>query len=215
MTTFEIYRWDSLISDNPLFPFPGIYIKPKPELLQYASQNNGILNVIIRGSDSVYDNKLLSGILSNSETFPNERKNFFKKTGYYIISLNSFFYQFPPKNGVVEVQNFFINNQPGNSGNGTNGNNNGSDGSSIMSNILNGINSDNSNGKCNNPNCNCVNCACGDNCMCDDITENTSSRSASRNVLALPMITNNKTINFGLYISIIALIIFILYMAFK
>ena len=85
MTEYKIERWDSVMYGNNLTPKPMIYIKPDLAFLSFVKANNYQIQVMIKGTGvKLYDNFLITGIVETSGTC---RPNYFKETGYYVITL--------------------------------------------------------------------------------------------------------------------------------
>lgn len=93
---YDIMRWDVVMFKNSTSQVPMIYIKPDETFLEFAKINNYALMVTIDGTGTIYDNKLIPGVVNESSNVPNCRPNFFDKTGYYVITLNSGWYGYPP-----------------------------------------------------------------------------------------------------------------------
>lgn len=96
MAKYKIHRWDPIKLGNNVNAFPMIYIKPDKRFLDFAEENNFSLFVKIEGTDTAYDGKAFVGIVDSSANFPSPRPNFFKKTGFYVISLYALWDEYPP-----------------------------------------------------------------------------------------------------------------------
>lgn len=85
MTEYKIERFDSILNGEiGNIALPVIYIKTDQEFLEFAKKNNYIIGCKIKNSGTIYEGKLLTGILNNN--FLN-RPNFFKQTGLSVITL--------------------------------------------------------------------------------------------------------------------------------
>ena len=104
MSEFNIQRWGSWLSGTDNTPLPIIYIKPDLEFLSFAKNNAYNVEVTIQGTDSIYDDKKVRGVVSTSGTIPNCRPNFFSETGWYVIVLDAPFIMDPKmKNGKAII----------------------------------------------------------------------------------------------------------------
>jgi hypothetical protein len=103
VNTYKIERWDAILFDNSTNPTPIIYIKPDKELLDFAKQNKNAVLINIVGSNSIYDNKNIPSIFTKSSKVPNCRNNFFKKTGLYVIILDSDWHGYPDCLGECKI----------------------------------------------------------------------------------------------------------------
>lgn len=100
---YNIKRWDSVIIDNTTIPYPLIYIKPDKSFLDFILIHN-IIELTIRDTDSIYDNKKIIGLVRPSINTPNYRLNFYNKTGYYCIILFTEWYNYPDKLGYFTIK---------------------------------------------------------------------------------------------------------------
>ena len=78
---------------------PMIYINPNEQLKN--KKEGDIIDIEISNTDSVYDNKNLSGILVKNCNIPSYRPNYSEKTGYYTIVLNTSWVTYPKQLGEV------------------------------------------------------------------------------------------------------------------
>lgn len=85
--SFEIKRWDVIISNDKQYPI--IYIEPTIAFLEYVKNNQYVVSCKIHNTNTVYDNKDIVGIVNKSAYIPNCRPNFFNKYNYYVIVLYS------------------------------------------------------------------------------------------------------------------------------
>lgn len=95
MTEYKIYRWDVILSGTSDMKTPMIYIKPDLAFLEFSKENNDMIMCKISGTNSIYDGKLIPGVVTKSSYIPNCRPNFFQETGYYTISLYCDWYGYP------------------------------------------------------------------------------------------------------------------------
>ena len=93
---YDIMRWDVVMFKNSTSQVPMIYIKPDETFLEFVKLNNYAVMVNIDGTGTVYDNKLIAGVVNESSNVPNCRPNFYDKTGYYVITLYGDWYGYPP-----------------------------------------------------------------------------------------------------------------------
>jgi hypothetical protein len=105
--SYDILRFDAVMFDNSITKIPMIYIKPDLAFIDFIAKNNNVVVVTINGSDTIYDGKVISGVVDTSCNVPSCRPNFFDKTGYYVITLYSNWYGYPPnpqKLGTVSIK---------------------------------------------------------------------------------------------------------------
>jgi hypothetical protein len=85
MTEYTIERFDAILNKGTSnTKFPAIYIKPDAEFLEFAKKNNYLIGCKIKNSGTVYDDKVLSGILNNKLL---DRPNFLNQSGLCVIML--------------------------------------------------------------------------------------------------------------------------------
>lgn len=85
MTEYTIERFDAILNKGTSnTTFPAIYIKPDAEFLEFAKKNNYLIGCKIKNSGTVYDDKVLSGILNNKLL---DRPNFLNQSGLCVIML--------------------------------------------------------------------------------------------------------------------------------
>jgi hypothetical protein len=103
--TYKIHRWDSVIfankGMNPI-PTPIIYVKPTTEVIKFAEDNSNSLLVKLH-SHGVYDQKIVTAVLSKSSLIPNCRQNFFEKTELYVLVLQAPWLGYPDFLGECEI----------------------------------------------------------------------------------------------------------------
>lgn len=104
MDTFKIYRWDAILPSYSNSSRPMIYIKPTLSLIQLAKQNDNMLLCTIKNTNSIYDNKQIIGALDTLTLGPNANTPEFINREFYTITLMSYFYEYPPSLGEVEIQ---------------------------------------------------------------------------------------------------------------
>ena len=92
---FKIYRWDAVMTAKNDLPAPMVYIKPTLKFLEFIENNNYRILLSISGTNTIYDGKTMWGIVDKSSNTPNCRPNFYKQTGYYVVTLESFWYGYP------------------------------------------------------------------------------------------------------------------------
>jgi hypothetical protein len=99
---YQIKNWNAVIPDCANLPFPMIYVKTDSPLLDIGKKSNNIVDLEIKGTKSLYDNKF-AGTLENGLYFPNFRPNFSKKNGYTAIIVLSAWHGYPPNNGSITI----------------------------------------------------------------------------------------------------------------
>lgn len=104
MSEYKIERWDVVMFNNSLNKVPMIYIKPDMTFLEFARNNNFVIACEISGTGTVYDGKIIPGVVDKSCYVPNCRPNFCENTGFYVITLwaNWYGYPEPGKLGMVK-----------------------------------------------------------------------------------------------------------------
>ncbi len=107
MPTYNIERWDAVIPPGRDEAYPMIYIKPDKDFIEYSKNNNYTVMVSISGTNTRYDEAPFVAIIDSSGYFPNDRPNFYDKTGFFVITLFSRWLGYPPNNGSVLIQGEF------------------------------------------------------------------------------------------------------------
>lgn len=104
MSQYKIERFDVVMFGNSTTKVPMLYIKPDLTFLEFARSNNYAVSVEINGTGTIYDGKIIPGVVDKSCYVPNCRPNFYEKTGYYVITLWSNWYGYlePDKLGTVK-----------------------------------------------------------------------------------------------------------------
>lgn len=92
---YPIERWDVALFKNSITKVPIIYIKPDDLFITFADKNNYIVNATITNTNTIYDGKTLIGVVDKSSRIPNDKPNFFKKYGWYVISLWADWHGYP------------------------------------------------------------------------------------------------------------------------
>jgi hypothetical protein len=103
MTQYKIERWDAVMFGNSITKSPMIYIKPDITFLQFIRDNKYAVMCNITGTNTIYDGKMIPGIVDKSCYVPNPRPNFFKKTGLYVITLMATWNGYPDMNNLGTV----------------------------------------------------------------------------------------------------------------
>jgi len=116
MNAIPIHQW------NPITVASGevkasFYIKPSLLLLQFLNRNVGNGNrmslVKVEGTNNpIYDGGELFAIVDTSANVPNNRQNFFRETGYYVVTLALDWFGYPPQNGTVSFLEGIIGHRP-------------------------------------------------------------------------------------------------------
>lgn len=101
MSTYQIKRWDAVIFGNNNDQSPMFYITPDMYLLEFFKANQYSVFCEIRGTGSVYDGMIISGVVNQSAYTPNCRPNYFADTNTYVVTLNMDFKGYPKRNGTV------------------------------------------------------------------------------------------------------------------
>lgn len=95
MTQYDIKRWDVVMFSNSITMVPMIYIKPDKAFIEFAHNNKFAVMVTINSTNTIYDGKKIPGVVDTSGRIPNNRPNYFNKTGYYVITLDANWYGYP------------------------------------------------------------------------------------------------------------------------
>ena len=116
MIAIPIHQW------NPITIASGevkasFYIKPSLHLLQFLNRNveNGNRMSLVQVKDTlhpIYDGGELFAIVDTSANVPSNRQNFFRETGYYVVTLALDWFGYPPQNGTVSFLEGIVGNRP-------------------------------------------------------------------------------------------------------
>jgi hypothetical protein len=101
--TFDIVRWDAVIDKCSLNPKPFLYFTPTLELLEFFERNLWRVRVVITGSQSTYDNKILWGVVQKSAFEAGCRPNYYAATELYTIALRTIWNGYPKKLGKFSI----------------------------------------------------------------------------------------------------------------
>lgn len=101
MTEYDIQRWDVVLCNGHRLPM--IYITPDVPFLEYAEDNNYKANLTVKDTKTVYDGKHMTGLINQSTYVPNCRPNFYSKTGYYVITLDSSWNGYPQPGNLGKI----------------------------------------------------------------------------------------------------------------
>lgn len=107
---YPIERWDVIIGNDASVKYPLIYIKPDSKFIEFVKNVNGAVVAEIGETGLAYDTNKVLGTVSTSEVVPNFRPNFFKKTGYYVIQLQSPWYGYPHPDTLGNVRIYGLDN---------------------------------------------------------------------------------------------------------
>lgn len=103
MSKYDIKRWDGVILGNNTQKTPVIYIEPDLTFQEFVRNNDYKVICEISSTGTPYDGKKIIGVVDKSSNIPNNRPNFYAKTGLYVITLVSSWNGYPDldKNGQV------------------------------------------------------------------------------------------------------------------
>jgi len=105
MSSYNIERWDAVIKGTESTKkSPMIYIKPDITFLDFSGRNNFVVHCVINGTGTIYDGKLIEGLVDKSSNSHNKRHNFYKKTGLYVITLLSNWHGYPDPDKLGTVK---------------------------------------------------------------------------------------------------------------
>jgi len=108
-TKYQIFQWVAVMGPNNRVQ-PACYIKPNNDFLQFSTANQYELGCIISGTNTNYDNNMIiRGYVNNSSKMPNCRPNFAEVTGYYIITLDIDWLEYPMYNNLGFIEFYGIN----------------------------------------------------------------------------------------------------------
>lgn len=107
-TKYEIFQWVAVMGSNNRVQ-PACYIKPNNDFLQFSRANQYELGCIISGTNTKYDNMMFRGYVNSSSNMPNCRPNFSEVTGYYIITLDANWLEYPMYNTLGSIQFYGMN----------------------------------------------------------------------------------------------------------
>ena len=123
MTSYPIARWD-VITQNNVTMKPIIYIVPDLPLIEFLNTNNYMVTCQISGTNTIYDNRKIIGVVDKSCNIPNCRPNFCEKTGMYIVTLEANWYGYPNRDTLGQVVFMGLKNPVNQRINNNNNNNN-------------------------------------------------------------------------------------------
>lgn len=101
-TIYDIHRWDSVIFDSS-YPNPMVYIHPDQDLHKFVAANDNNLLISIEGADCRYNDRYIKARLLPSSVVPNERPNYFEKTGLYVLVLSDEWRGYPSTLGSCAI----------------------------------------------------------------------------------------------------------------
>ena len=93
-TKYQIFQWVAVMGPNNRIQ-PAVYIKPDNEFLRFAMANQYELFCNISGTNTRYDGMGVNGYVNSSSKMPNCRPNFAEVTGFYIITLDANWVEYP------------------------------------------------------------------------------------------------------------------------
>ena len=93
-TQYKIFQWVAIMGPNNRVQ-PACYIKPDNDFLQFSMHNQYQLICHISGTNTKYDGMKVTGYVNNSSKMPNCRPNFAETTGFYIITLDTNWIEYP------------------------------------------------------------------------------------------------------------------------
>lgn len=100
-----ILRWDAVLPNGNVQPFPMIYVKEHSELIKLVQQNQGNLILRLTNTKSIYDDRVVIGVVRSSATTPNDRPNFYNNTHTMVIILYAPWKGYPDQLGQIEILN--------------------------------------------------------------------------------------------------------------
>lgn len=112
MSSYPIYRWNPVITGNTIHKTPMISIKPDIAFMEFIRDNHFAVVCEISGTNTIYDQKNIPGIVNSSCCTPSCRPNFCEQTGLYVITLWSNWYGYPEPDKLGTVKFFGMLGQP-------------------------------------------------------------------------------------------------------
>ena len=102
---FDIKQWNVFsLDNNSNNRKPSVYITPTAELLTNLKANpDQLFNVRITGTDTMYDDTIMTAGALSSVNTPSYRPVFYMKNGYLIIVLGSLWLGYTCKMGQIEI----------------------------------------------------------------------------------------------------------------
>lgn len=106
MKSYNILRWDGIISSGNSNPHPCLYIKPDQNLLDLLNKTSQIL-IQIKDTNSPYDNKVAYASVSPSQIMGGYRPNFQMETGLLGVIPQLSWQGYPNSLGYIEIHEDF------------------------------------------------------------------------------------------------------------
>lgn len=102
---YNIISWNPIIFGDTNVAYPMIYIKPDKKMVYLINKKQYGVTLHIHDTNTIYDNKEITGIILPNSILPNYRPNFVNKTGLYSIILLTYWYEYPNinNNGFIEI----------------------------------------------------------------------------------------------------------------
>lgn len=102
---YKIIRWDPIMFTTTLVPtqIPAIFIEVDKNLLDFAKENNNVLLIVIKDTNSVYDNKKIISTFALSSDITGCKDNILSEKGLYVLKLNTQWYGYPSDLGNCEI----------------------------------------------------------------------------------------------------------------
>jgi hypothetical protein len=100
--TYQIIEWNAIISHGSS-PCPTVYIKYDNDLKKLWEYNNGHVNIVIKNSNSEYDDNVYYATIKPSAIIGGFRPNFQAVTDLWGIELNTEWNGYPCSKGTIEI----------------------------------------------------------------------------------------------------------------
>lgn len=101
--TYPIVSWEVFQTECNNQPKPSFYFTLDPRLKKFLKDNKDTLQIRIKDTGSLYDNRVFIAMVNKSANMPNDRPNFYDATGYYVMSFDAAWMGYPKSNGSFEI----------------------------------------------------------------------------------------------------------------
>lgn len=101
--TYNINSWDAQVTaDGNTYQVSFLFV-PDVDFVEYAKENDGVIQVQISGTDSIYDGRNYIVKVDSTKYGRNCSSNFYDATKMWIATIPISFTNFPPKTGQFKV----------------------------------------------------------------------------------------------------------------
>jgi len=99
VTPYKIFQWVAVMGPNNTVQ-PACFIKPDNNFLELSKRNNYELLCDISGTNTRYDGLMVRCYINSTSHMPNCRPNFAEATGFYIVTLDMKWIEYPQHNNL-------------------------------------------------------------------------------------------------------------------